>query len=351
MGRPLADCAGPNLVDVERMCFFTGVDLRSWWGRRFLSAPTALVLDALVGGTFFGSLPQVVYERAIGFAEEILWTDTFFGGLRFLLVGAAPATLAGKLAELAIGGFAADAAAGSVCVGLRSLRESALAIVAHLERGELEAAAALAGVSAAVGGVPPTFDGVARSAIESITTKFAGEVVGPLVFLNFGGAAGALTYRAVGAMSEKVRRRPGAHARFGVVPKRMAEALGRVPGQLAALALCNAAHGGTAAMYSRVRRESLSEPFPGEGVVMAAMACALGVGLGSGSSPTAGSSGRPTFGPPRIAGLDDVRKAVALAERASVLVALWLMLVDLGLRFVAARTRRGAREGRLLTPH
>ncbi|MDA8263431.1 MAG: cobalamin biosynthesis protein [Actinomycetota bacterium] len=306
--------------------------------------PTALVADAFAGGTAFGGYPMTSFERAIGFAEEILWTDTFFGGLRFVLAGALPALLAGKLAGLALGGFGADAAAGSACVELRSLRESALTVVDRLGRGDLAAAAAWARGSDKTGDPQLSFDGVVEAAIETIATKLVEEVVGPLVFLNLAGASGALAYRAVGTMSGKAQRRQGAYARFGAVPMRLSEILGRFPGRLAALAICSSANGDTRTLYLRARQESLAHPSPGTGLVRAAMACALEVGPGAAGSTSAGLPGRQPFGPPRTVRPEDIEKAVVLAERASVLVALWLMATDLGLWVVSPRLLRRRRQ-------
>ena len=316
-----------------------GAGLRAIWGRRSLVVPAALVLDSLAVGSRERETSAIGYQRILRFAEEILWTDTVSGGLRFALAGGILPLLVGRAARFALGDLGSEALMGAACVGLRALREQAVASAVALEQRDIDGTGARADASSA------------RAAVESIATGFAEDVCGALLYLNAAGSDGLLAYRAVNAIGATVGHAGPANARFGVVPGRLHAAFGWLPSQVGALAVCGAAHGPTLTLFAQARRDAMAHPRPSVGIMHAAFAHALGIGLGARSIRGEGLSAG-LFGNQEAARPDDIRRALALAERAAVLVAFWLMVADAGLWLMCPRRSRGgglspwARRGR-----
>ncbi|MDA8374268.1 MAG: cobalamin biosynthesis protein [Actinomycetota bacterium] len=301
--------------------------MRAVWLRRLLVVPAALVLDSLALGLGERESLAKDYERILHFAEEILWTDTIFGGIRFAMAGAALPFLAGRAVRLALGDFGSEAVAGAACVGLGHMRERAVASAAALEQEG-------PGGGAAPGDVSP-----ARAAVESIATSFAQDVCGSLLYLNVAGADGLLAYAAAKAIGARAKHAEPSNARFGVVPGGLGIALGWLPSRAGALAVCAAAQAPTLTLYAKARRDAMAHPSPNAGIVLAAFAHALGIGLGADTVPGPGPS-RYRVGTQVAAATVDIRRALALAERAAVLMAFWLMAADAGLWLLAQRRPR-----------
>ena len=301
--------------------------MRAVWLRRLLVVPAALVLDSLASG--IGERVSLArgYERILHFAEEILWTDTISGGVRFAVAGAALPILAGRAARLALGDFGSEALAGAACVGLGHMRERAVASAAVLEQEG-------PGGAVAPGDVSP-----ARVAVESIAASFAQDVCGSLLYLNAAGADGLLAYAAAQAIGARAEHAEPSNVRFGVIPGGLGVASGWLPSRAAALAVCAAAQAPTLTLYARARRDAMAYSSPNAGIVLAAFAHALGIGLGTDAVPGPGPS-RYRFGTQVAAATVDIRRALALAERAAVLIAFWLMAADAGLWLLGLRRRR-----------
>ena len=302
--------------------------MKANWARRSLAIPAALILDSLAGEDLARGAPAGAYRRFLGFAEEILWADTVYGGARFALVGALPPLLAGMAAQALLGDLGSEIVVGGACLGLQSMRERALESASALER----AAADEAGF--------PSDPAPARAAIEAIATSFAKDVCGPLFYLNAAGAKGLLAYRAAEAIGAGADASSPAKVRFGRFPGRVGAAFGWIPSQVGALAVCAAAKERTYTLYARARRDAMSHSSFNFGIMEAAFATSLEVGL---DSDDLDGEGQPAghLGSQVAPGPDEVRRAMALAERAAVLIAFWLMVADAGLWVLLRRRKRG----------
>ena len=302
--------------------------MKAKWARRSLAIPAALALDALAGDDLAREAPARWYQQFLGFADEILWTDTLNGGVRFALAGGLPPLLTGKIARAALGDLGSEIAVGAACVGLKSMRERALASAVAIERADVEAPGA------------PGDPTPARAAVESIARSFAKDVCGPLLYLNAAGVEGLLAYRAADAVSATADAPGPANARYGRFPGRLGAAFGWLPSRVGALAVCAAAQGPTYELYTRARRGAVSHSTPNIGIMQAAFANALEIGLGPDDLREEGQA-EHRLGAPVAPGPADIRSAIALAERAAVLLAFWLMVADASMWLCQGRRKRG----------
>ena len=303
--------------------------MKAKWAGRSVAIPVALVLDSLVGGDLAREATARGYERFLGFAEEILWTDTYYGGLRFVFAGGLLPLLAGKIARAVLGDLGSEIAVGAACVGLQSMREQALASAAAIELAAAEAPGA------------PGDEAPVRAAVEAIATSFAKDVCGPLLYLNAAGVDGLLAYRAAVAISATAAVPGPATARFGNVPGRLGAVFGWLPSRVGALAVCAAAQGPTYTLYTRARRSAVGHSTPNIAITQAAFSQALEIGVGP--DDLRGQSQAEGLREPQVAsGPAEIRSALALAERAAVLLALWLMVADAFMWLFQRRRKRAA---------
>ena len=196
----------------------------------------------------------------------------------------------------------------------RQLEESALAVAARLDAGDLPAArAALAAlVSRDAHELCP--DLVASAAVESVAENLSDSFVAPILcFLCFG-VPGALAYRAVNTLDAMV----GYHGRYEYVGRaaaRLDDAANLLPARLTALLLVATSifAGGSPAQAAR---QALSEhgrtESPNAGWPMAAMAGALAVRLEKVGHYRLGDGGTQCTAP-------TIRRAVRLARWGAVI--------------------------------
>ena len=259
-------------------------------------ALAALLMDAAVGD------PPALYRRVphpvavLGKGIEILEARLndasasdagrlVRGGAAALLVIAAAAgvgALVHALASAVPAGAFVEAAAASILVAFRGLRDHVGEVARGLESGIAEARAAVVHL---VGRDPASLDepGVARAAIESLAENFADGVVAPLFWYVVLGFPGLLGYKAINTLDSMIGHRDPRYRWFGRVAARVDDAANWIPARLAAALLAGAAlvmpgasAGGAvrAAFRDAGRHRSVNAGWP-----EAAMAGALGFAI------------------------------------------------------------------------
>lgn len=299
----------------------------------------ALALDAAVGDpvsrwhpvALFGRLLAAVYARAP--AE---------GSGRQLLYGA----LAAGLALAAAGGGAAlllhvvgqVSEVGAVLVGVvllkasfsyRRLEEAALAVAAHLDGDELEAArASLAAlVSRDARDLSPAL--VASAAVESVAENLSDSFVAPIFYFLCFGVPGAVVYRAINTLDAMV----GYHGRYeylGRAAARLDDAANLIPARLTALLLAGSAlfaKASPARAAGRAWSEHGRTESPNAGWPMATMAGALAVRLEKVGHYCLGDGGIACTAA-------SIRRAVGLARWSAALFVVAGLGVNVGLGFL-----------------
>jgi len=171
--------------------------------------------------------------------------------------------------------------------------------------------------------------GVARAAIESLAENFSDGVVAPALFLAFFGLPGGLIYKAVNTADSMLGHKSTRYLAFGWAAARLDDLLNLAPARLSAGLIALAApflQGACAADAIRVaQRDAARHASPNAGWPEAAMAGALGLGLGGPRAYGAVEVAGATLGEGRRAAtVADINRALALYRRAT--LGLWAIL-------------------------
>jgi len=228
------------------------------------------------------------------------------------------------------GGVAAGAAMLAAASAQRTLMLRAVEVADALEAGDLVEARRLLGYHLVS---RPTADldagEAAAAAVESVAENLGDGVAGPWLAFAVAGAGGAWAYRTVNTLDSMWGYRTERYAEFGRAAARLDDLANLLPARAAALATCIAAErrlGRGREAYGVWRRDGRRTESPNAGQPMAAMAGALGVTLAKRGHYVLGAGGRE-------ATAADVRRAVAVAREASVVLAV-MSLGVIGLRGV-----------------
>lgn len=255
-------------------------------------------------------------------ASGALHTATLVGGA--VVLGA----VIERAAPGRTGTMLTTAAATWAVLGGRSLEREALAVHAHLDRGDLPAARER--LTHLVGRDTSDLDAseISRAVVESVAENTSDAVVAPLVWGALGGVPGLLGYRAANTLDAMVGHHNERYERFGWASARLDDLL-NLPGARLAGVLTMAAEPSRAGRAWRAwRRDASSHPSPNAGVVEASFAGALDIRLG-GTNRYYGSrtEHRAVMGDGRAATPDDVVRATRLARRVDIGAALGAALV------------------------
>lgn len=161
---------------------------------------------------------------------------------------------------------------------------------------------------------------VAGATIESVAENLSDGVVAPWCCYLAAGPAGAAGYRALNTLDGMWGYRTTRHEAFGWAAARGDDLANLVPARLTALALTLAAGRDVARSARAWRRDRRLTDSPNAGHPMAAMAGALGVTLTKRGQYVLGEGGRAPEA-------RDIRRAVALADRASLIAFVGALLV------------------------
>ena len=224
----------------------------------FALALVALLVDAVTGDppALYRRVPHpvAVVGKGIAVLDARLNDETLSdahrvvrGALVVLLVVAAAAgvgvlvhTLATTLPEPT--GALVEAAAASILIAFRGLRDHVGEVARGLASGLANARAAIAHL---VGRDPESLDGpgVARAGIESLAENFADGVVAPLFWYVVFGFPGLLAYKAINTLDSMIGHRDPRYRWFGRVAARADDAANWIPARFAAALLAGAALG------------------------------------------------------------------------------------------------------------
>ena len=266
----------------------------------------------------FGSVAAALerWLRADSRARGLVHTAVLVGGAVGLGV-AVERRCTGPLARTAV-----TAAATWVVLGGRSLEREALAVHAHLDDGDLDAARQR--VTHLVGRDPRRLgpEEVARAVVESVAENTSDAVVAPLVWGAVAGVPGMLGHRAANTLDAMVGHRTPRHERFGWSAARLDDVLNlpgsRLAGVLVLLAWPRSARSAAAAW----RRDASGHPSPNAGVVEAAFAGALGLRLGGANDYAGRVEQRAVLGRGRAPQVADIPCSTGLARRVDLLAAI-----------------------------
>ena len=228
------------------------------------------------------------------------------------------------VASGAVAGFVALALLASSLSARQSLDRHVRAVALALERGGLPAGREA--VSHIVGRDPERLDeaGVARAAIESLAENYSDGVVAPLFWMTLFGLTGGALYKAINTADSMIGHRTPRYLAFGWAAARLDDLVNLPASRLTALWLTLAAattRRASAREAARaVLRDASKHRSPNAGWPEAAMAGALGLKLagprvydGHRVEDVYMGSGRAE------AGASDIRRALALFRRASVI--------------------------------
>ena len=207
-------------------------------------------------------------------AHGVLHTATLVGGA--VLLGAA----AERFAPGQAGKTLVTAAAAWAVLGGRSLEREALAVHAHLDRGDLPAARQR--LTHLVGRDTSELSAadVSRAVVESVAENTSDAVVAPLVWGAIAGVPGRLGYRAANTLDAMVGHHNERYEHFGWASARFDDLLNLPGSRLSGVLAMAAAPNGAGDAVRAWRRDAARHPSPNAGVVEATFAGALGVRLG-----------------------------------------------------------------------
>lgn len=298
--------------------------------RRLLGVAVGLGVDRLAGEPRRVPHPVALFGQAMGQVEQAWYAPRLGNGAAYTATGAGIGALAGLAVQ-------STALATYVAVAGRSLADAAADVGVALDAGDLDWARAL--LPALVGRDPSGLDEaeLCRAVVESVAENTVDAVVAPALWAAFGGAAGALGYRAVNTMDAMVGHRSERYRRFGTPAARLDDVANWLPARFTALLVAVARPGRAAEVWRTVRTDAPGHPSPNAGVAEAAFAAGLGVRLGGRNHYGDRTEDRPRLGRGRPVRRDDIREAIRLSRDCTAL--LGLTLVGAGL--VADRRARG----------
>jgi adenosylcobinamide-phosphate synthase len=309
-------------------------------GSRALATAGAIAADRLVGEPPASIHPVAAFGRGMAAAERRLYRDDHLAGVAYALGGIALATGAGAALRRVMRPGVATFVAAEVAVAGRMLADSAIAIGAALERGDLDRARAL--LPTLVGRDPTALDAaeVARAVVESVAENTVDAVVGPACWAAAFGAPGVLAHRAVNTLDAMVGHRSTRYARFGWAAARLDDVAAWVPARLTAVAVVAVRPRTAGAVWHAVRKDAPGHPSPNAGVAEAAFAAALGLRLGGVNRYGDRVEARPELGTGRPAAPADIAAAVRLARDVGWATATALSVIGLVARVAGRRKRQ-----------
>jgi adenosylcobinamide-phosphate synthase len=259
--------------------------------------------------------PVAGFGAAAQRLERLVYAPSRARGALFAGALVAAAALAAELAGRGRRGPVL-AAVTWAALGGRSLASEAGRIARLVDAGDLPAARAalpaLVGRDTAELGEQE----ICRAVVESVAENTADAVVGALIWGAVAGPAGVVAYRSANTLDAMVGRRDDRYEAFGWAAARLDDALswpGARGGAALAAVAAPAVGGSPRGAWEAVRRDAPAHPSPNAGVIEAAFAGALGVGLGGPLSYAGRVEARPALGNGRPPSTGDVRRAVRLS--------------------------------------
>ncbi|MCD7058833.1 adenosylcobinamide-phosphate synthase CbiB [Pelagibacterium xiamenense] len=255
--------------------------------------------------------------------------------LTLVLLAAHPV---GRLLSAVPGGWVFEAALASSLLAQKSLGDAVARVADALRAGPVEAAREA--VSHIVGRDTAELDEaeISRAAIETLAENASDGVVAPLFYLALFGLPGIAVYKAINTADSMIGHKSDRYRAFGWAAAKVDDVANYIPARLTALLIALAARwvpgAAPGAALRAARRDSVKHASPNAGWPEAAMAGALGFGLGGPRAYKGEVLDLPAMGDGRRdLGADDIDAAlrlyrrlldVLLAVSAAAAVALWL---------------------------
>jgi adenosylcobinamide-phosphate synthase len=306
----------------------------------------ALMVEATLGypKAVFAAIghPVTWIGRLIGFLDRTLNLGSDVsrrcaGFIAIILIVAIPAAIAWAIESILLlvpFGFVAVAVLASSLLAQRSLEDHVARVADALERDGL--VGGRRAVAQIVGRDPDALDeaGVARAAIESLAENFSDGIVAPVLWLAVGGLAGGVAYKAINTADSMIGHRTARYKEFGFATARLDDLVNLPASRLSALLIVLAAtftgNASASGAWRAVWRDAQKHRSPNAGWPEAAMAGALGLSL---AGPRVYGSivvEDATMGDGRReANAQDIRAALALYQRADLLLVVLIALLAL----------------------
>lgn len=257
--------------------------------QNLLCVIVALLLDRIFGDPRTPWHPICLLGRLNRRLESWLYPLGFIGGVLLTLLSTAM-TVATALALLwtamrihVVVYLAINTLIIFFAVSARSMVQHALAVHTPLVAGDIESArqALALIVSRDTAGLDQEM--VIRSTVESVAENFTDGVLSPIMYAAFGGATGAMLFKAVSTLDSMIGYRNERYEQFGKFAARTDDLLNFIPARLALLlipaaACCSRLSAGNA--WHVGRRFRTAHASPNSAHSMAAFAGALGTRLG-----------------------------------------------------------------------
>jgi adenosylcobinamide-phosphate synthase len=176
---------------------------------------------------------------------------------------------------------------------------------------------------------------VARAAIESLAENFSDGVVAPAFFMVIAGLPGAALYKAINTADSMIGHRSKRHQDFGRTAAQLDDFVNLPASRLSALLILAASYltkdASASGAWQAMRRDASRHASPNAGYPEAAMAGALGLGLGGPRSYDGALTDGVLMGDGRReASVADIRAALDLYSRADgLLIAIVFVLAAL----------------------
>ncbi len=277
-----------------------------------LGAAAGVVLDEFLGEPPLAWHPVARFGEAMRSLEPHLYADRRSRGIVFTACGVGFACGTGWIVRRLLGRHAGTALAVAICSAGRMLDVEAQAMAALLGTGDVPAARvrvrSLAGRDAERLGTGE----LSRAVIESAAENLVDAVTATLWWGAVAGPIGAFGHRACNTLDAMVGYRNDRYAHFGWASARLDDLLNAVPARLGVLAVALVRPRRAADVWRIVRRDARRHPSPNGGVVEAAFAAALGVGLGGVNRYGSFVEDRGTLGDGPLPGIADIAAAVRL---------------------------------------
>jgi adenosylcobinamide-phosphate synthase len=299
-----------------------------------VAAAGGWALDVALGEPPARWHPVAWFGTAMTWLERHDHRDHRLAGIVHLAAGVGGAALCGITVQRLIGRTAATVVATAVSVAGRMLTAEAGAVVALVDAGDLDAARAR--VHGLVGRDVEDLDaeGISRAVIESVAENTVDAVVAPLWWATLGGAPAVLAHRAVNTLDAMVGHHTPRYERFGWASARADDLTNWIPARLGAIAVTTIVPSRWRAILTAVRRDAPAHPSPNGGVIEAAFAAALDVGLGGTNTYGGVAEDRGPLGTGRPPTPADCRSATRLATQVAAATAAALAV---GASLAAAR--------------
>ena len=280
---------------------------------RLLGASIGLLVDRALGEPPTALHPVAWFGTLMGRFEKRAYADRHSAGALYAAGGTLVGIGTGRVIR-------STSAAVALASSGRMLRATAFDISRLLVAGDLTAAREA--LPALVGRDASALDesGIAAAVIESLAENTVDAVVAPALWGAAFGARGAAAHRAINTMDAMVGHRSARYRRFGTAAARLDDAAAYIPARVTAALVCLCRPGRARGVVRTVRRDAAAHPSPNAGVAEAAFAAALGVELGGSLRYGARVEDRPRLGTGPRPLVDDIERAIDLANRIEIVV-------------------------------